>query len=187
MSINSKRAAMEMTMGTMVTIVVLVTVLILGLVFVRTVFTSARGAIDLTDQQLRNELSKLFGEESRISIYPGNRFIEIKQEDLDGVGIGIRNVGRGATAPSSFSYEVVVSDPDLQTKCGVSEQTAESWIVTGRAENNIPIAPGAFSSQKVLFEIPTGAPLCTVRFRALVTPDIGDKFSDFFDISIKAK
>ena len=80
--INSKRAAMVMSVGTMVTIVLLMTVLILGLVFVRQIFSSAKGAIDLTDQQLRNEIAKTFSEESKISIYPGTRFLEIKQEDV---------------------------------------------------------------------------------------------------------
>ena len=62
-----------MSVGTIVTIVLLVTVLVLGLVLVRTIFASAKGAVDLTDQQLRNELSKLFGEERRVSIFPGPR------------------------------------------------------------------------------------------------------------------
>lgn len=187
MSINSKRAAMEMTMGTMVTIVLLVTVLILGLVFVRTIFTSAKGAIDLTDQQLRNELSKLFGEESMISIYPGNRLVEIKQEDLDGVGIGIKNLLSGVAGTSTFSYQVVVSDPDLERKCGISEESVINWIVTGRSEIDIPIPSGAFSSQKVLFQIPSGSPLCTIRFRVNVDVDGTAYATDFFDMSIKAK
>jgi len=187
MRINSKRAAMEMTMGTMVTIVLLVTVLILGLVFVRTVFTSAKGAIDLTDQQLKNELSKNFGEESRIAIYPGTRLIEIKQESLDSVGIGIKNLLRGVAGTSTFSYQVVVSDPDLERKCRISEDSVIRWIVTGRSEIDIPIPSGAFSSQKILFDIPSGSPLCEIRFRVNVDVDGTSYATDFFDISIKAK
>jgi len=187
MNINSKRAAMEMTMGTMVTIVLLVTVLILGLVFVRTVFTSAKGAIDLTDQQLRNELSKNFGDESKIAIYPGTRLVEIKQEDTDGVGLGIKNLLRGVAGTSTFSYQVIVSDPDLERKCGISEDSVINWIVTGRSEVDIPIPSGSFSNQKVLFEIPSGSPLCTIRFRVNVDTDGTPYDTDFFDISVKAK
>lgn len=187
MKIGSRRAAMEMTMGTMVTIVLLVTVLILGLVFVRTIFTSAKGAIDLTDQQLKGEITKLFGDESKIAIYPGNRLVEIKQESLDGIGIGIKNLLQGVGGTSTFSYEVVVSDPDLERKCGVSENRVIDWIVTGRSEINIPIPSGSFSSQKVLFQIPSGSPLCIIRFRVNVDVEGTPYDTDFFDISIKAK
>lgn len=176
-----------MSVGTIVTIVLLVTVLVLGLVLVRTIFSSAKGAVDLTDQQLRNELSKLFGEERKVSIFPGNRLVEIKQEDLDGVGIGIRNLLSGAGGDSTFSYRVIVSDPDLERKCGVGEEIVTNWIVTGRSEIDIPIPSGDFSSQKVLFEIPSGSPLCTIRFRVNVDTDGTSYDTDFFDISIKGK
>jgi len=181
-----KKAAMEMSVGTIVTIVLLMGVLVLGVFLIQRIFTSAKGAIDLTDQQLRDQINKLFAEESKIVIYPQTRFVEIKQEKTDGVGIGIRNLETGG-GTKKFSYEVVVSDPDLQKKCGISEEIAENWIVTGRAEKDIPIASGDFSSQKVLFEIPVGAPLCTIRYRVIVTPEGADQFSDFFDVKIKAK
>lgn len=187
MKISSRRAAMEMTMGTMVTIVLLVTVLILGLVFVRTIFTSAKGAIDLTDQQLKKEINKLFGEESKIAIYPGNRLVEIKQEDVDGVGLGIKNLLSGVGGTSTFSYNVVVSDPDLERKCGISEDRVIDWIVTGRSEVDIPIPSGSLSYQKVLFQIPSGSPLCIIRFRVNVEVEGASYDTDFFDISIKAK
>jgi hypothetical protein len=182
-----KKAAMEMSVGTIVTIVLLVTVLILGVVLISNIFKSATTVVDLTDQQLRNEINKLFSEDSKISIYPGTRFIEIKQEETGGVGIGIKNLLVGTTGNKAFSYTVSVSDADLQTKCGVDKTTVEGWITTGRAEEGIPIPPGDFSSQKVLFEIPTGSPLCTIRFRVNVNADTTAYATDFFDVKVKAK
>jgi hypothetical protein len=184
---RNKRAAMEMSVGTIVTIVLLVTVLILGIVLIKNIFSSAKGVVDLTDQQLRDEINKLFSEESKISIYPSTRLVEIKQDTTDGVGIGIRNLLTGANANRKFSYEVSVSDTDLNSKCGINAATAEGWIVTGRAEENIPIPSGDFSSQKVLFEIPVGSPLCTIRFRVNVEADGTPYATDFFDLKIKAK
>jgi len=141
----------------------------------------------LTDQQLRNEVNKLFSEESKISIYPSTRLVEIKQETTDGVGIGIRNLLTGASADKTFSYTVIVSDSYIQSKCGIDSGTAEGWIVTGRSEEDIPIPSGDFSSQKVLFEIPTGSPLCTIRFRVNVEADGTAYATDFFDLKVKAK
>jgi hypothetical protein len=183
----NKKGQMEMSVGTIVTIVLLVTVLILGVVLIKNIFTSAKGVVDLTDQQLRNEVNKLFSEDSKISIYPSTRLVEIKQETTDGVGVGIKNLLTGVSGDKKFSYVVAVSDTDIQSKCGVNAQTAEGWIVTGRAEEDIPIPSGDFSTQKVLFEIPTGAPLCTVRFRINVEAAGVAYATDFFDLKVKAK
>ena len=60
MKSKSKIGQMEMSVGTIVTIVLLVTLLILGVVLIKNIFSSAKGVVDLTDQQLRSEISKLF-------------------------------------------------------------------------------------------------------------------------------
>ncbi len=184
----NKKAAMEMSVGTIVTIVLLMGVLVMGIFLIQRIFASAKGAIDLTDQQLRDQINKLFSEEKMISIYPGTRFVEIKQESSDGVGIGIRNTlvgGVGGTA--TFNYDVYASD---MGNCGVSEQVAENWIIIGESEEDIPINSGDYTIRKVLFEIPTGAPLCTMRFTIRVDWKRGGgtgSDTDFFDIKIKPK
>jgi len=184
---KDRKAAMEMSVGTIVTIVLLVTVLILGVVLIKNIFSSAKRVVDLTDQQLTNEVNKLFSEESQVSIYPSTRFIEIKQETTDGVGLGIRNLLTGVSGDKKFSYTVSVSDADIQSKCGVNAGTAESWIVTGRTEENIAIASGDSAVQRIMFEIPVGAPLCTIRFRVNVEAGGAIYKSDFFDLKVKAK
>ena len=57
MIIKNKKAAMEMSVGTIVTIVLLMSVLILGIFLVQNIFKSAKGAVDLTDKQLKNEIN----------------------------------------------------------------------------------------------------------------------------------
>ncbi len=181
---KNRKAAMEMSVGTIVTIVLLMSVLILGIFLVKSIFKSAKGAVDLTDQQLKNEINKLFSEDKRLVIYPGTRHVEIKQEETDGVGIGIKNLLKGREGASRFSYEVIVSDA---SDCPITESEVAKWIKTGRAESNIPIPVGEVSVQKVLFEIPTGAPLCTARFRVNVDADGTPYATDFFDVTVKAK
>ena len=187
--LKGRKGAMEMSVGTIVTIVLFVTLLILGIVLIRNIFSSAKGVVDLTDQQLKNELNQLFSDEDKVSIYPSTRLVEIKQENTDGVGMGIKNLLTGSAGETTFSYKVRISDSDLKNKCGVNEETVESWIVTGKSEKDIPIPSGDLSSQRVLFEIPLGAPLCTIRFRVDVTYGDDDKSyaTDFFDLKIKAK
>ena len=184
---ENKRAAMELSISTIVVIVLAVTMLILGLVLVRSIFNSGKGVIDLTDQQLREEVNKLFSEDKKMVVYPGTRLIDIKQGNVDGVGIGIKNLLTGESGSKEFSYVVQVSDPDLKKKCGVTEAVAESWITTGRQEDNIPIPAGDLSTQKVLFDIPIGSPLCTLRYRINVKVDGESYATDFFDVTLKAK
>lgn len=181
---KNKTAAMEMSVGTIVTIVLLMTVLILGIFLVQKIFSSARGVIDLTDQQLRSEVNKLFSVESKLVIYPGTRLIEMKQEDVDGVGIGIKNLLEGTAGTKKFSYEVVVADA---SDCIESEEEIEEWFTTGREEYDIPIPVGDIASQKVLFRIPTGSSLCTVRFRVNVDAEGTAYATDFFDVVVKPK
>ena len=178
-----------MSMGTIVTIVLLVSVLVMGIFFIQKISKTATGVIDLTDQQLRNEINKLFSEESKLSVYPGTRFVEIKQETTDGVGFGIRNLLTGQAGTKTFSYEVVVAETDaeLSSKCGITKETALSWIVTGKSEDDIPIPSGDYSTQKILLEIPTGSPLCTIRYRVNVDAAGTAYATDFFDIKIRAK
>jgi len=183
---KNKKGAMEMSVGTIVTIVLLVTVLVLGLILVQNIFRSATGVVNLTDQQLREEVNKLFSEQKKVAIYPGTRFLEIKQGEIDGFGVGIRNLLTGTAGSKKFSYIIEVSDPDLRTKCGINANEVERWITTGRQEVNIPIPVGDLSAQKVLFDIPIGSPLCTVRFRVNVKVE-GDAYStDFFDLKVIA-
>ncbi len=180
---KNKKAAMEMSVGTIVTIVILMSVLILGLILVKDIFSTGKKVVDMTDQQLTSEINKLFGENKEVVIYPSSRLLKIKQDETDGFGIGIRNLLSGGGI-KKFSYEVYVSDQDIKRKCGVSEKEAEGWIVTGRAEKNIPIPSGSISSQKVVFKIPKGSPLCTFRLRINVDADGTPYGTDFVDLEI---
>ncbi len=171
-----------MSVGTIVTIVLLMTALIFGLILTRNIFKSATGAVDLTDQQLRNQINELFSEEKRLVIYPATESVEIRQEKIDAVGIGIKNLLEGVEGTNTFSYEVVVANAD---RCGNVDVL--DWIEVGASEDNIPLAVGDFTSTKVRFKIPIGAPLCTARFRVNVMADGADYATTFFDISVKPK
>jgi hypothetical protein len=183
-----KKGAMEMSVGTIVTIVLLMAVLVLGIVLVQKIFKSASGVVDLTDAQLKNEINKLFGDDREVVTYPSSGFVEIKQEDTDGVGIGIKNLVTGVSGDVNFRYEVVIRDAG---DCNVDEETILNWIAIGQSENDIPIAVGDSASQKILFQIPTGAPLCVVGFRVNVDFDSGQGYQSYdtqtFEIEIKAK
>ena len=173
MIFSEKRAAMEMSVGTIVTIVLLMVVLVLGLVLVRTIFSGAIENIDSIDQAVKGEINKLFSEDDsrKIVVYPPTRFITIKKgnEDPLGFGFSIRNVD---TTAGDFSYEIIVNDPDIRDKCSINIAEAEGWIQAGRS-GNVNIPPGNIMQDPefVRFIIPENAPPCIIRYGINVEKD----------------
>ena len=180
---QNKKGAMEMSVGTIVTIVLLMSVLVLGIVLIKNIFSGAKNVVDMTNDQLSNEVSKLFGEAEKIVIYPNSRKVTVKQEESDGFGIGIKNLLTGTAGTKTFSYEVVVADVG---NCGVGESEIEEWIIVGKSESDIPIPSGGNSIQKVILEIPTGSPLCTFKLRVNVDAEETSYATDSVFIEVKS-
>ena len=57
---KNRKAAMEMSVGTIVTIVLLMSVLILGIFLVQKVFRSGSNAIDSVDDEIQNQIIQSF-------------------------------------------------------------------------------------------------------------------------------
>ncbi|MFH1325511.1 MAG: hypothetical protein ABIH49_01920 [archaeon] len=183
---NSKKAQMEMSIGTIVTIVILMTVLVMGLVLVRTIFSGATNAIDLTNAQLTDQINQLFSQDKKMVIYPGTNEIEMQRGEQSAIGIGIKNRLEGAGQNPTFNYDVSVEDPEVVENCGVDSNTIQSWI-QGASGNNIDFPTGDdVQVEKVLFNIPSTAPLCSVKIRVKIsTPNIPNYDSDSFFMTIK--
>lgn len=178
-----KKGAIEMSIGTIVVIVLSMSMLILGLVLIRGIFSGATDITEMTNTQLKDQVSKLFGEEKKLVVYPDTRHIEIKSGEISGFGIGIKNLLTGVQ-DETFSYEVIVSDPDIESKCGITEQEALDWMSTGRAETDIGLAPGEFVSGKVLLTVPEGSRFCTFRYRVNVRYGESAYASELMDVTI---
>ena len=58
--LNTKRSAMELSIGTIVVVVIAVTMLILGLVLVRTIMCSAIGLTGEINDKMKGEMNRLF-------------------------------------------------------------------------------------------------------------------------------
>jgi len=160
--INEKKGAMEMSVGTIVTIVLLMTVLILGLVLVRTIFKSSVENIEGIDTAVKAEIEKLFAENEnkKVVIYPPTREVEIKKgEDSRGFGLSIRNIGEDS---EKFSYIINAEE----TSCGMRLADAEELIVLNRKRNNIIVPAGNIMEDSIFvkFNIPETAPPCKITY-----------------------
>ena len=178
---NSK-GAMEMSMGTIVTIVLLMSVLVLGIFLVQQIFGSARGAIELTDQELQSQISELFGsDDSRLQLLPTSGEIEIKAGDSDAFGVGIKNIAENVDASTSFSYEVIYQG----NTCGLGDNQAKSWISLRGKVDDMEIGIGQIITKKVIVVVPEGVPKCSLAFEVRVKRDGNPYASE--DVTIKSK
>ncbi len=181
---KNKKAAMEMSVGTIVTIVLLMSVLVLGIFLVQKIGGVAKGAVDLTEKQLYAELNKLYAsnEDQRTIIYPQTMDLEIKKGKSDAFGVIINN---RLEEEETFSYEVSVGD---QGSCTMTDAQLIDLISLGKKRTGISLASGSIltSPLRITFTIPETAKLCQVLYRLDVTTSDGSPY-DGVDLQLTIK
>lgn len=184
---NSRKAQMEMTMGTLVTIVLLTMALILGGYFVRQIFSGATTSIEGIDQAVKNEINKLFSDDDtrKIVVYPPTRQIIIKKgTDNLGFGFSIRNVQE---SNDKFSYEI--SAVELSCSDNFRLAKADDLIVLGKSRSNIELPPGSVMDQPmfVRFDVPETTPPCNIRYQIQLYHEGKTPYSPPVDVDVEIK
>jgi len=182
--INSKKAAFELSIGTIVILVLAMSMLILGLILIRTIFTGAKYNVETMNKKVEAEINKLFVEDQRAVLYLPNRLAEIKQGKEFGLGFGIQN----NIATQKFRWQVQVADDQIRRKCGASEQEAEDWITTGNS-GSVEIASGQKYLDLIRFNIPEGSvndiSKCIIRYKLVIKQEDGTTFTtEPFDVDV---
>lgn len=181
----NKKGAIELSIGTIVIIVLAMSMLILGLVLVKNIFVSSNENILQMNDKVKDQINKLFVEDKKTIVYLSNQIAKIEQNEEWGIAFGLKNLQKGTAEAGRFSYEVRVADDDVRQKCGLGEKDIESWIKTGRT-GSMSLAPGESYYGIVRFLIPENAPLCTVRFNIEFRLDNQPYATDFFDVEVVA-
>lgn len=185
---RNKKAAIELSINTIVVIVLAMSMLILGLVLVKNLFSGANNNVNTIADKTKDEINKLFTEDQRLIVYLPNRILKVKQGETWGIEFVIKNLLTGKSDDSSFSYEVSVNDPELKSKCqGITEKEISSWISAGRTGTNIAIAPGSKFVDTIRMSIPEDSPLCTIRFNLNIKESGKTYETQSFDIQVLAK
>ena len=161
----NKKAAVELSVGTIVIIVLAMTMLILGIVLVRSIMCGAIGLTGEVNSKVRGEITKLFdatgGEvvclgsgDKPITLTPGG--------DAQIVYCAIK-----ATAPSK--YKITVKPETI--KGSISKERVKSWII-GQTSWEGTVAPGDESPKKVIrLAIPDNAPEELIQMQVEVQKD----------------
>ena len=172
----NKKAAFELSIGTIVILVLAMSMLILGLILIRTIFTGAKYNVETMNKKVEAEINKLFVEDQRAVLYLPNRIAEIKQGKEFGLGFGIQN----AIATQKFRWQVQIADDEIRRKCGASEQEAEDWIVTG-GSGSADIASGQKYADIIRFNIQEGSvndiSTCIIRYKLVIKQEDGTAYT----------
>jgi len=164
---RNKKAAMEMSVGTMVTIVLFMIVLVLGIFFIQKIFSTGTNAIETIDSQVQTELQKLFSNEgAKLAFYPTSRDVVVKKGDIPkGFAFQIRN---NDVEDAVFTYTTTATDT---SKCGstFSEDYANDMLLSGSGTTPA-VGPGDTSEATLVkFVIPESAPPCTIGYKLEIT------------------
>jgi hypothetical protein len=176
---RKKKAALELSVGTIVIIVIAMSMLILGLVLVRNIFTGSIHNVDLLNQKVKGEIEKLFVEEGKkVAVYLPKSEAQVKKGDSFGVAFGVKNTAQGEATAARFSYSVKASD--VQRGCQLSLQQADTYVTLG-GTRSFDLSPGSSEYNLVKIQPPESAPLCEIFYDIIVTTD-GQPFENTFFI-----
>lgn len=163
----NKKAGFEMSITTLVVIVIAVVMLILGLVFVRQIFGTASKSISIVDEQVRSKLQTLFGETGRnpivysseVSIKPGSESFSIP------FAAKIPDDARPNTKTSELKYSINIGDGT----CGVD--AVKGWLIIPSKlnDNTFDSAQPEAAYQDLVFTIGTGTTPCSQRVQIVLT------------------
>jgi len=179
----NKKAAIELSMSTIVILVLAMSMLILGLILVKSIFAGAKYNVDTINDKVKGEIGKLFEEDSKSVIYLPNHEAKISQGTEWGIAFAIRNNVAGTSEAGVFSYEVDVAD--LSADCrGLTKEKVEKWI-KARKTGQDTLSPGETGFFMVRILVPEDAPLCVVPFDVVIKKDNQPYIRDFFDVVVQ--
>ena len=181
-----KKGALELSISTIVVIVIGMSMLILGLVLIRTIFTGSTESVKTLNEGVMNEIVNLFddeggnlaiklGSENVARVKPGNRFnVAIGAQHRDG-----QPVERG-----TLKYRIEL-DTDSTDNCYHKlgqRKTEELFITPVNSWNDFDRYSGSNSFALIEIDVPKGTERCTqkinvdIRINDETTPYEGDFF-----------
>ena len=161
---SKKRAAVELSISTIVVVVIGISMLILGLVLVNKVMCGAINGINIIDKKMQDEMTRMFGNEFNIVIKEQENNVYKNVKNGHGVAYAVRN--DGMTNPE-FTYEVTVSDLG---DCKFSESRGEDFIILGQ-QGKMTIKSGSEYFDLIKFKIPDDVEPCQLKYDLIVKND----------------
>ncbi len=155
------RGALELSISTIVVIVLSVTMLIIGLVFVRNIMCGSIGLTGDINEKVRGEITRLFGSsEGEVQcIGSGGEPVQMIPGKLNIIWCAIN-------AKQTGNYKIVATSIEAD---GVPQNSIDKWMV-GSTTWEGTVAPGDSTPKKIIrMNIPDNAPEGSVRIDIDIT------------------
>lgn len=164
---KNREGALELSIGTIVVIVIGMSMLILGLVLVRTIFTGSTGTVDELNEQVQSEILNLFGNsQGNVVVKLGSAGIaEVKPGDRFNVAVGAQHPDGAAITRDSLQYKISLAD-DSNENCLriLGKERAEGLFVTRvNTWNNFDTFSGSTAFSLIEIDVPSGTARCTQK------------------------
>ncbi len=187
MKTKNKKAALELSIGTIVVLVLAMAMLIMGLILVRTIFKGGTEAVNKINDEVLKGIDDMFADsDAKIVIYPTSRKITIEQRSQgEGFAFSVRNLDLDE---KQFTYAIAVDESfDIQDKCKINADDANSWLDIDAGSFTLAQSAKMDMPELVTFTIPDNAPACTIPFRVDVKTDDVQYASGSVRLSVKAR
>ncbi len=180
-----KKGAIELSIGTIVVIVLAMSMLILGIVLIKNIFKGGTEATELLNNNVKAQINKLFNSDQNaksVVLLPDNQ-ADIKKGQSYNVRFNIRNVVRGESEAGRFTW--AVSSTEVETGCQLSLQKADTFIRLGANGGPIPIVAGDEPKEQVIQVMASeSAPLCSITYNIVIKKDAEVYDTNFFILKI---
>ncbi len=167
-----RKGAIELGIGTMVILVIAIVLLVLSLVFVRRIFETATGSVDILDDKIKAKIQNLFGDSAGknvIVMLGPDKIAKVKPDtESFGIAIGARTSDGGPTNSGRLVYTLKLGIPDDCVRRN-SPPAVKSFFLTP-LDTQLPFddfaRDSAFSIISV--RIPEDTAFCTQKVLILV-------------------
>lgn len=171
---RNKRAAFEMSVSTMIIIVLAVVFLILALTLIRNIFGSATQSVDVVNDQVMSQLRALFTDENqKIVIKLSDNTADIRADNTPiGIAVAARTLyGNSPGNYSGIQYKLEpVKTSDCYTKLGITQITrwftSQKLSTTGEVYNDMDKFDSVdLAGASIKVQIPEGTISCSQQVR----------------------
>jgi len=175
-----KKAAMEMSVGTIVTIVLLMSVLVLGIFLVQKIFGGSSDAIDQINNQVEGQINELFADRDiSFVILPSSGKVTVKKgDDPSGAAFSFKNPEK---EQKEFIYNIeAIATYDYKDRCGstMSKELADKYIDLPSGPFLLRGSQQLDTPKKIFFQAPKSAVDCTVPYRITIEDNQGIIYGD---------
>ncbi|MBX4212257.1 hypothetical protein KW787_02250 [Candidatus Pacearchaeota archaeon] len=193
--IKTRKAAIELSIGTIVIIVLAMSMLILGLVLVQRIFSGATQSVDVLNDKVINAMSALFTDEnSNVVVKLGpDQTVKVKPDSGDvNVPFGARTSDGSAVTRTRLKYKLTLEEANgkncISPQILGLKKTQDLFKTPLDQLQNFDRPEGASAFSLIKVNVPKGTATCTQKVLVDVTDTQaqGDQYvgGNFFYVEI---